>query len=187
MAKPTQNTDGEADSNALNGEADSNASYYFLSKAPGQEEMKPRISVITNTWRFGRRFYGNPVTSKAPGGASEGVEASVQKLVNVVEDSQLPPEPNGDGQTVLLDVEVDDMRCILIRLPHNSSRMQVMLSPREHEIVRMVAQGYPNKTIAAVLDISSWTVGTHLRRIFAKLGVGSRAAMVARLLERGSI
>jgi len=47
----------------------------------------------------------------------------------------------------------------------------------------MVAKGYPNKTIAAVLDISSWTVGTHLRRIFAKLGVGSRAAMVAQLLQ----
>jgi hypothetical protein len=30
-----------------------------------------------------------------------------------------------------------------------------------------------------VLGISSWTVCTHLRRIFAKMGVGSRAAMVA--------
>src|SRR5919106_638566 len=116
--------------------------------------------------------------------SSEGIETSIQKLVNVVEDLQLPPESNGDGQTVLLDVEVDDVRCLLIRLPRNP-RMQVMLSPREHEIVRMVAQGYPNKTIAAVLDISSWTVGTHLRRIFAKLGVGSRAARVARLLEDG--
>ena len=48
----------------------------------------------------------------------------------------------------------------------------------------MVAKGYPNKTIAAVLDISPWTVCTHLRRTFAKFGVGSRAAMVARLLER---
>ena len=130
---------------------------------------------------------GTQLLQKPRAEASAGVEASVQKLVNVVEDLQLPPESNGDGQTVLLDVEVDDVRCILIRLPHNSSRTQVMLSPREHEIVRMVAQGYPNKTIAAVLDISSWTVGTHLRRIFAKLGVGSRAAMVARLLERGSI
>jgi DNA-binding CsgD family transcriptional regulator len=129
---------------------------------------------------------GPQVLQKPRAVASEGVEASVQKLVNVVEDLQLPPESNGDGQTVLLDVEVDDVRCILIRLPRNS-RTQVMLSPREHEIVRMVAQGYPNKTIAAVLDISSWTVGTHLRRIFAKLGVGSRAAMVARFLERGSI
>ena len=129
---------------------------------------------------------GPQLLQKPRAEASEGVEASVQKLVNVVEDLQLPPESNGDGQTVLLDVEVDDVRCILIRLPRNS-RTQVMLSPREHEIVRMVAQGYPNKTIAAVLDISSWTVGTHLRRIFAKLGVGSRAAMVARLLERGSM
>ena len=129
---------------------------------------------------------GPQLLQKPRAEASEGVEASVQKLVKVVEDLQLPPESNGDGQTVLLDVEVDDVRCILIRLPSNS-RTQVMLSPREHEIVRMVAQGYPNKTIAAVLDISSWTVGTHLRRIFAKLGVGSRAAMVARLLERGSI
>jgi DNA-binding CsgD family transcriptional regulator len=51
----------------------------------------------------------------------------------------------------------------------------------------MAAQGHPNKVIAAVLNISSWTVCTHLRRIFAKLGVGSRAAMVARLLEVGSV
>jgi DNA-binding NarL/FixJ family response regulator len=49
----------------------------------------------------------------------------------------------------------------------------------------MVAKGYPNKTIAAVLDISSWTVCTYLRRLFAKLNVCSRAAMVARLIEEG--
>ncbi len=47
----------------------------------------------------------------------------------------------------------------------------------------MVMKGYPNKTIAAVLDISVWTVGTHLRRIFTKLGVVNRAAMVAQLVE----
>ena len=130
---------------------------------------------------------GTELLQKPRAETSEVVEASVQKLVNVVKDSQIPPDTNGDGQTVLLDVEVDNVRCILIHTPRNSSRLPVTLSPREHEIVRMVAQGYPNKTIAAVLDISSWTVGTHLRRIFAKLGVGSRAAMVARLLERGSI
>ena len=45
----------------------------------------------------------------------------------------------------------------------------------------MVAGGHPNKAIASVLNISSWTVCTYLRRIFAKLGVNSRAAMVARV------
>jgi DNA-binding CsgD family transcriptional regulator len=39
--------------------------------------------------------------------------------------------------------------------------------------------------MARVLDISSWTVNTYLRRIFSKLNVGSRAAMVARLMEDG--
>jgi DNA-binding CsgD family transcriptional regulator len=57
------------------------------------------------------------------------------------------------------------------------------LSPREVEIYRMVAKGHSNKMIADILNISAWTVCTHLRRVFAKLGVSSRAAMVARLME----
>jgi DNA-binding CsgD family transcriptional regulator len=60
-----------------------------------------------------------------------------------------------------------------------------VLTPREREIARLVALGYPNKTIAAALDISSWTVATHLRRVFAELGVRSRAAMVAQLAALG--
>src|SRR5260370_37343866 len=71
---------------------------------------------------------------------------------------------------------------MLVRMPQ-PGRNRIRLSPREHEIVRMVAEGHPNKVIADVLNISSWTVCTHLRRIFAKLGVNSRAAVVAHLLE----
>ncbi|MBZ0283663.1 MAG: LuxR C-terminal-related transcriptional regulator [Anaerolineae bacterium] len=59
----------------------------------------------------------------------------------------------------------------------------ISLSPREQEVVKLVARGFPNKSIANVLDISPCTVSTHLRRIFAKLGVGSRAEMVARILQ----
>jgi len=59
------------------------------------------------------------------------------------------------------------------------------LSPREREIAVLVAQGHPSKTIAAILGISVWTVMTHVRRIYARFGVQSRAAMVATLLARG--
>ena len=55
------------------------------------------------------------------------------------------------------------------------------LSPREYEIVRQVAHDRSNKEIAAILGISEWTVSTHLRRIFSKLDVHTRAAMVARV------
>jgi DNA-binding CsgD family transcriptional regulator len=82
---------------------------------------------------------------------------------------------------VLIDTEVDGVRCVLLRQKHREMS-RISLSPREREIARMVAIGHPNKAIAAVLEISSWTVCTHLRRIFAKLGVSSRAAMVARTM-----
>ena len=75
----------------------------------------------------------------------------------------------------LLDVLVGTMRCIVIaQNPESAS-----LSPREAEVARMVARGLTNRAIATALDISLWTVATHLRRIFAKLGVNNRAEMVA--------
>jgi DNA-binding CsgD family transcriptional regulator len=82
-------------------------------------------------------------------------------------------------ERVLFDVEVSGIRLLALRLegPPPIS----MLSPREQEIARMVASGYPNKTIASILEISSWTVASHLRRIFMKLQVSSRAAMATRL------
>jgi two-component system nitrate/nitrite response regulator NarL len=84
-------------------------------------------------------------------------------------------------EEVLFDGQVDGVRCLLLR-SRTPMAPPVILSPREREIARMVAKGLPNKTIAGVLEISGWTVCSHLRRIFSKLGVNSRAAMVARVL-----
>jgi len=108
------------------------------------------------------------------------VQSLVAQLVDLVSDLA-PVQTDADQQEVFLDEEVNGMRCLLVRAHPKSDRAH--LSPREQEIARMVAEGYPNKTIAAVLDISLWTVCTHMRRMFAKLNVRSRAAMVARLLE----
>ncbi|MEQ1570489.1 MAG: helix-turn-helix transcriptional regulator [Myxococcota bacterium] len=52
------------------------------------------------------------------------------------------------------------------------------LTSREREIVELVRVGRVNKQIAGDLGISEHTVSTHLRRVFAKLGVDTRAAMV---------
>ncbi|NUT51306.1 MAG: response regulator transcription factor [Saccharothrix sp.] len=58
------------------------------------------------------------------------------------------------------------------------------LSPRETEIVQLLAEGLINRQIAARLFISEATVKTHLIHIYDKLGVDSRAAAVAVAAER---
>ncbi|MFM0052537.1 response regulator transcription factor [Caballeronia grimmiae] len=55
-----------------------------------------------------------------------------------------------------------------------------ILTHRELQIATLVALGRANKQIAAELHISEWTVSSHLRRIFSKLGVRSRAALAYR-------
>lgn len=141
------------------------------------------------------RLLNKPAKNLTVGTKSERTDLMVRALIRHVTDlAGSQSLEDREAPDVLLDLKMEGVRCLLVRLPPQpgaegaaTPHAQVMLSPREEEIVRMVAAGYPNKTIAAVLDISSWTVGTHLRRVFAKLGVGSRAAMVARLLEEGSL
>lgn len=93
---------------------------------------------------------------------------------------------------VVFDVNMNGSRYVLTRLPKLSahspraadthfSHLSSRLSPREWQIAMMIAEGQPNKTIARALHISGATVSTHLRRIFVKLGVHSRAEMIARL------
>ena len=53
------------------------------------------------------------------------------------------------------------------------------VTPREVEVLRLVAAGKTNRSIATELSISEHTVARHLNNIFAKLGVSSRAAATA--------
>lgn len=117
---------------------------------------------------------------------SKDIRILVQQLIGRLAEQDGAPVSALEDK-VILDLEVDGVRCVLVRRPQEAEKSDVALSPREREIARMVAKGYPNKVIARVLEISSWTVSTHLRRIFAKLGVSSRAAMVAHLLEEGGL
>jgi DNA-binding CsgD family transcriptional regulator len=55
------------------------------------------------------------------------------------------------------------------------------LTPREQEITRSVSRGLSNPEIAAELFLSAHTVRDHLKAIFAKVGVGSRGELVAKL------
>jgi DNA-binding NarL/FixJ family response regulator len=60
------------------------------------------------------------------------------------------------------------------------------LSPREREVLELLARGYFYKEITEALSISMSTVNTHVRRIYEKLHVHSRAQAVAKLTDMPS-
>jgi DNA-binding NarL/FixJ family response regulator len=64
---------------------------------------------------------------------------------------------------------------------------QPHLTPREIEVLNLVAKGHRNKEIAALLRISDETVPVHLKNIFAKLRVNERTAAVNVALRRGIV
>ncbi len=61
------------------------------------------------------------------------------------------------------------------------------LTPRELEVLQLMAQGLPSKTIAARLRISEHTVKFHVGSILGKLGAASRTEAVALAIRRGLI
>jgi two-component system NarL family response regulator len=61
------------------------------------------------------------------------------------------------------------------------------LTPREIEVIRLVAAGRRDKEIAVALSISSQTARVHMKNIFAKLGVSDRTEAMSVAIRRGII
>jgi DNA-binding NarL/FixJ family response regulator len=66
-----------------------------------------------------------------------------------------------------------------VRLRGRRTTPQQPLTPREQEILRLLADGWSNAEIAERLSIKEPTVKSHLWRLYRKIGVGSRTAAVA--------
>lgn len=61
------------------------------------------------------------------------------------------------------------------------------LSERELQVLTLVAQGQPNKVIAAELGITEMTIKVHVSRIFTKLGVQDRTSATTTALQNGLV
>ena len=61
------------------------------------------------------------------------------------------------------------------------------LTPREHDVLTLVAEGLSNKAIAAALGISDQTVKFHVAAIIGKLGATNRTDAVRRAVRRGLV
>ncbi len=66
------------------------------------------------------------------------------------------------------------------RKSNRQSKPTVRLSAREEEVLILLSKGYSNKEIATQISVSAETVGSHLKHIYEKMHVRSRAEAVAR-------
>jgi len=90
-------------------------------------------------------------------------------------DSRLPPELRPYIESILAERAQQHGRTLPIR----ASRVTESLSPREHSVLRSMSCGLSNKRIAQELKIAPETVKSHVKGIFIKLAVQTRAHAVS--------
>ncbi len=102
---------------------------------------------------------------------------------------------SSDNPGILDTIDHDEVQAIaqimhlqmISLLPQSQLALAKPLSDRELETLRWVAQGKSNAVIAQILQLSTGTVDTYLRRIFDKLGVADRTAAAVRGVSYGYI
>jgi two-component system nitrate/nitrite response regulator NarL len=86
------------------------------------------------------------------------------------------------GGTVL---SPDLQACVAEEIRLRAPRTRPLMTERERETLRLIAQGMSAPAIGGALHLSTATVKTHLQHIYDKLGVSERAAAVAEAMRRG--
>ena len=93
----------------------------------------------------------------------------------------------GAGGTCLDPTIVGGAMAKLLTREAGLREVSRLLTPREVEVVQMVASGSRNREIADRLFVSEGTIKVHLHHIYEKLGVGSREALIAFAREKGIV
>jgi DNA-binding CsgD family transcriptional regulator/tetratricopeptide (TPR) repeat protein len=100
----------------------------------------------------------------------------------------------GDEDSAAMELETARQVFVQLGAAPDTARLDALvgrtaapggLSPRELEVVRLIAAGRTNSAIAAELYLSEKTVARHVSNIFGKLGVGTRTAAAAYAFEHG--
>jgi DNA-binding NarL/FixJ family response regulator len=146
------------------------------------------------------------------GGDAPAALASLRRSLTIFEDLEIPYEAArarvlvamacralGVEDTARLELDAADAAFRALGAAADLARLQMLspppagardahgLTPREREVLRLIAAGKSNRAIAAELVISERTVGRHASNIFRTLGVPSRSAATAYAHERGLV
>jgi DNA-binding CsgD family transcriptional regulator len=134
-----------------------------------------RASSATEGLRFGARAHAVVIH-----GALVGAMVCVRRLHALGVHGVVlgPPPASGPWPRVSLDAPLHELASLLTPDAAAPEAVLGRLTPREREVLDLVADGLAGKQIARVLGISPKTVERHKTRIYSKMGVPNQAAAV---------
>jgi len=162
-------------------------------------EAAARTSAEVVLWDLGPSTAGNhgyrfdsvqaPVIALAP------ADAKALPLLSAGAAAVLRRDVSGDALRSAIDSVKQGLKVIdpeLLDTPARgqtptASRSAAELTPREHDVLELLAVGLSNKQIAAKLGISSHTAKFHIGAILSKMDAATRTEAVVRAVQRGLI
>jgi two-component system, NarL family, nitrate/nitrite response regulator NarL len=144
-----------------------------LAAAVSREELPTRVLLIS----------GDRAVTDAYEAIGAGAGGYVSRLASPGEIAEAVEAVAG-GETVL-SRDVQTALAAAVRRRFMRPGSVPGLSPREYEILELIAEGESAPSIATELNLAPTTVRTHLRHLYEKLGVSDRAAAVATAMRLG--
>jgi DNA-binding CsgD family transcriptional regulator len=168
---------------------------FLFDNGPGEDFSERERTMLELLRPHLIRRYEHVQTQRRAAAALAALETSDKPLV-VLNEAGRPEFATPRARWLLMSygfdvADVPDIAPLVVRTIRSDvllleERRPLGLTPREREILTLVAQGQTNAQIAATLWISPATVGKHLENAYAKLGVTSRTAAVRLINEHGA-
>jgi two-component system response regulator NreC len=138
----------------------------------------PHINVLVLTMHRSDEYFFEMLRAGASGYVLKGARTS--ELINAI-------RVVSRGEVFLYPTMAQRLVQDYLSLKGDKLDQESSLSPREREILLLLAEGYSNKEIAEKLVISQSTVHTHRSNLLSKLGLNSRHELVQYARQRGLI
>lgn len=137
----------------------------------------PAMQVLVLTMHRSEEYFFEMLTAGASGYVLKGAETS--ELINAI-------RVVARGEVFLYPTMAKQLlQDYLARVQEPSDSGSALLTPREKQILRLLAEGYANKEIAERLVVSPSTVHSHRTNLMKKLNLSSRRELIQYARERG--
>jgi ATP/maltotriose-dependent transcriptional regulator MalT len=115
------------------------------------------------------------------------LQYDMQRAVDLVNTLQEGMQELEQRDKPIIPQQASAQHITLEQLAHPGYQLELTLTKRELEVLRLVAEGHTDREVADALVISTRTVNRHLSNIFVKLDVPGRAAAVAFAVRQGLV